>query len=1037
MPSEPSLSDYNTISDRDRNTTPVTTDSHTLNLQCSLILQTCFLYPLKGVNAQHLYYLILHVAEDSRLKLDVFEWWTQSPLKSIAFNSTALLPSYFSENPPLFLIPVPHSDGCVVIVTSTCVVLLKLPDILSGRLDYTQAQLPSFPVAYYQERFHTNASQVKVESTQTSSTYTDMQYIYIATESNIIFTIAIDATNDQLSVQPLVDLETSIGSSLIISPCSESGASDFSVSVNDAAYLMIHTAGDGVLGGTFFVRSTEDGVLVDYLSEYQSFGPVCDALLLNPSDAFDSISPNFDLTNCSELFVSSGVGPSSSALVHIRQGLKASVALEGLPVKGVKHLFSATSNTASFLLASYPYYTNVFRILDGDSDSLEIVDFAEQSKLNLQTETLAFGAFNDCLIQVTPSSLIVSNISDQPDKLTLDGFSIFRSHISQEHIALVFRKDNALSLALYKISPDLLPSSDALQLLGETSITDEITMLKIIPNPKPLILLGTFTSVLQIFTADSNIGSAPETIDLPDIANDVISIGDTLLIGLRSGSILYYRNKIILNRLLGKLPVQFFQGTNNEAFAVCDFLYFINPALPLDIPYRVVIEDSSLLSVQAACMFPVSSATSDNGSELVLAAAINHKLNILVVEKNPSVITRRIPIRAVPRRILYMSHIGMIVVLFLRSCKTSRKSHLRFVDPQKGVVVTPNEDYDTWKPKTSRITDEVMYCATEWEFRVNGSRFKYLVVGSGGTEYNAPCGFIYVMTVSKTKSGRIDIQKRFALQEEEPVLSVAQIDQKTLICATAKKLVLFMLLVEDQKCKILKLGSIEPVAGPVINVTVRDGLIYAGTLKNSIYVYQYNNETGTLRLLCSDGVLRASLTQCVLDDGRTLVVSDKQRNVAFYEVSKVNSDDGAAVQVSSSTLKLLSSIMFPTPIIKLIPVSRENKEEDPQLQVQDVSQRFKQDILAIGIDGSVYKLLLLTEKTEEMVRKVIVDATETLEQTRLLNENEEEEDEDMFRNPQKWRESLLMTKRVIDWDFVSSFLSHDPHIRTISRLGNL
>lgn len=965
-------------------------DSHALDLPSSnILLHTCFLFPLKGVNAQHLFFLTLYVAENSRLKLGVYEWWTQSPLKSLSYNCTAQLPPLFTDMPPIFVVPIPHSDGALVLITADRVFFLKLPDIISARQDYQEVSLPSFPVAYHQER---------IANSSVQATYNTTQRIYIGTESNFIYTVTIDAANDQVSIQPLVDLESSIGSSLVLSPCTDQGDLDPTTSINDAAHLMVETAGAGVIGGTFFVQSTDDGVVVDYLSDYQAFGPVGDAIALNHSDAYESVSPSLINPPKPELFISSGIGSSSSAIVHVRQGLKATIALEGLPMLGVKQLFRAVSADSScYFIASYPFYSSIFQVLQSEGgDNLEIVDFSEASQLNLEAETLAFAAVGSALVQVTANSLIVTS---KDNRLALDNLSILRACIDGEHIALAYRKDSQTSLALYKLNPDLLPSNESLQLLGEALVDTEITMLKFINQA---IYLGTFASTLRIYTPNLEF----QETQLQDLANDAVRINDTLLIGLRSGAIRYQSGDAVTSRPLGKLPVQFIQH-NDKTFALCEHLYAIDHSLPSDVPHRVVVDDSNLFSLQAACFFPVLASTE---SEIVVAAVMNQKLTILVVPPEPGLVTRRIPIRAVPRRLLYLSHIGMIAVLFHRSCKKSRRSHLRFVDPRRGTVVTPGEEnYDQWKQKPSRNGDEVMYCMCEWEFRVADKRFKYLVLGSGASGGARPCGYLYVMTVSKTKSGRVEIQKRFALLEEDPIYSVAQIDDKTLICATKNSLVLYMLLIDDQKCKILRLGTLDNVSSPVINLSVHGGLIFASTLKNSLLVYHYSVDQG-LRLICSDSVLRGSVTQCVLNDG-TIIIADKQRNVAAFTVPQVDDVDDT-VRVSNSTLMVSGSVMLPSVIARLIPVPGADENS--------------QDVWAIGIDGSMYKLQFLSETAALDLVNVVKDASKSILHQGI--------DETLPLESTTWREELLKTKHVIDWEYVYATVHNDGRIRDFTRL---
>lgn len=983
-------------------------DSYLLELHnAHLVLHAGFLFPLKGVNAQHLFYLALYAVDNGRLKIGVYEWWTQSPLRTLSYNTTAFLPSMFADSPPIFFISIPHPDGAFALVTADAVYVYTLSDVLSGSTtNYIKADLPSFPVSFFQER---------ILNTSLQATYFSTQRFYIGTESNVIYSVTLETLTDQLTIQPLVDLEASIGSSLIITPTNEQGEPDLDTSVYDAANLMVYTAGSGVLGGTFFVQSTEEGVIVDYLSDYQQFGPVGDALVLNRSDAFESVSPHFTDPPKPELFLSSGIGSSSSAIVHVRQGIKASVALYGFPMVGVKRLFGTVSaDNLCYFVASYPFYTQVFQVTtqEGTDDSLEIIDYSEASQLDLESETLAFAAVDSALVQVTATSIIIT--SDE-DRLAMQDLAILRAAIDGPYLAVVYKKETGLTLAFYNLDPSLLPSGDVLHLVGESTLDTEVTMLKIMSTNEPSIYVGTFTSTLRIYNTDLMF----DEILLDDVANDVVSINDTLLIGLRSGSILTKSSSSsnFTSQSLGKLPVQLFQS-QGHTFAHCEHLFLIDPLNPSDLPNRVHVEDSNLFSVQAACLFPVV-APSD--SEIVLTAALNQKLSIIVVEPTPSVISRRIPIRAVPRRLLYLSHISMIAVLFHRSCKKSRRSHLRFVDPKRGTVITPNEEnYDQWKQKTTRLADEVMYCMCEWEFRVDDKRFKYLVIGSGATSGGPRMtGYLYVMSVSKSKSGRIELQKRFTLAEDDPIYSVAQIDDKTFICATSSKIILYKLLIEDQKCKILKMGSIDPVSSPIINVTVKNGLIYASTLKNSVYVYTYSSDQGNLKLICADSVLRATVTQCVLENG-TVLVADKQRSVAAFAVPHVTGTEGEQpVQISNSTLTFSGSIELPTVVARLVPLPAD----------QD-----SQSVLAVGVDGSIYKLEFLSKQGFRQLVSVIKEAS--TDANAKLKPNGK--DTVLAQETVQWREHLQVSKtHVVDWEYAHAALSHDARVRNYSKLNGV
>lgn len=1003
------------------------TDSfHEITLDTSLILHTAFLYPLKGVDNQHLYFIAVCALPEAKIRFRIYEWYTQNSLSDMALVSVQ--PVSLGSSPlPIFIVPIPCSDGAMLVFTESSVFLLLLPDMLSGKVDYKQYRLPSFPVAYYQEPY-------------TDSTYHEIQHVYLATELNVIYTITVNTATETVTIAPLVDLQTTLGSSLIIIPSNEAGDPTPEVSIIDAANLTIHTAGDGAVGGTFFVTSTESAVNVEYLTSFQSFGPLRDAVTLESDALFDCLRSE------TQLFVTSGVDSASSALVHLRRGYSASVALEGLPMQGVKTIFSAKSSQGSYLLASYPYFAQLFQIVDpeeGSDDALQIVDYSVLAELDLGAETLLFAPLGpDHFVHVTPSQAVITNFSG--GYRAAEDKSIVAASVSGQHIVIAERMGEVLlAVKLYKFADNILEP------VGSIEFPHDIACLKLanLGDGRLLIIIGSFTSEISIYefnidTAKLEISSQFENYrsDLNNLfLNDAVIIQGNLVIGTNSGSVVFVRPDGIFVKQVGSLPIQFFQ-TAERTFALSDSLFAIDNLSDLDFPQRVIIESKISWRVQAACLFPISS-----GTETVVAAVIDHSLNILVVDQTPDTISRRIPLRAVPRRAMHVPHLGMIAIMFETSCKTSRPSFLRFYDCKKNVIVTPNEDYDNWKPKITNdpgFVDETMLAIIMWEFSVNGKQFKYIVLGSGiETKFGAKRGFVYVLSASRTKSGRVELQKRFVIATSAPVTGLAQLDEYTIVCGQRDKLELYKLSIDGDKCRVKEIDNNglqcpSPVASiQVVKTTESQTFLSVGTLKSSIVLYHYDSaRTPELISVCGDEYLRSIVCQCTLDDG-TIVTSDKQRTVNFFQAPSISFQADKPV-ASSSTLKVLATVTLPTIIAKLIPVKEEISEIQKLIDpTHPAATDLVNTVLAVGLNGAVYKLLVLDDSSVKVFNwaaHAIANALPADPYEALMCELEQLRNDNSFDRFGGYNDNL--PGRVLDWKKISQLHPKNRFARLVATL---
>lgn len=984
------------------------TDSfHEITLDTHLILHTSFLYPLKGVDNQHLYFIVVCSIPEAKIRFRIYEWYTQSSLSDMTLVS--IQPVKLGSSPlPVFIVPIPCSDGALLVFTENSVLLLPLPDLLSGKVDYKQYKLPSFPVAYYQEPY-------------TESTYHETQNVYVAMESNVIYTITVDIAAESVTITPLVDLQTNIGSSLIIIPSDEAGDPTPQISIIDAANLTIHTAGSGVVGGTFFVTSTKSAVNVEYLTAFQSFGPVRDAVSLESDALFECLQSE------RQLFVTSGVDSDSSALVHVRRGYSASVALDGLPMQAVKTIFSAKSSKGSYLLVSYPYFSQLFQIIDpkeNSNDVSQIVDYSALAGLDLGMETLMFAALGqDLFVHATATQITVTDFSDN-FKLATDK-SIASASVSGDHIVVSERNgESSLVVQLYRFfKNELVP-------VGSVDFPHEIVCLKLVDlgDERLLIIIGSFTSEITVYEYNVNTASLELSTQFENyrsalenlFLNDAVLIQGNLVIGTNSGSIVFVRPDGVFTKQVGSLPIQFFQ-TAERTFALSDSLFAIDNLLDLDFPQRIVIENKVSWQVQAACLFPI---TSEN--ETVIAAVIDNSLSILVVDQVPNTICRRIPLRAVPRRVIHIPYLNMVAIMFETSCKTSRFSFLRFYDPKKNLVVTPNEDYDSWRPNTSNdqgFLDERMLAIAMWEFSVNGKKFKYIVLGSSvETKFGAKRGFVYVLSASRTRSGRVELQKRFVIATEAPVSCIAQLDDYTIVCNQDNRLVLYKLSIEGDKCKVREVGYLDvrcptPVVSfHVVRPTESLTFLSVGTSSVSVVLYHYDStRTSDLLLpLCADEYMRSIVCQCTLDN-KTLVVSDKQRTVTFIQIPTVSFQSNQPVP-SSSTLKVLATVMLPTVIAKLIPLKEDISETikliDP---THPTTSGLVDTVLAVGLNGAVYKLLVLDDSSVQVFNwaahavsnSLPADPYET-----LMKELDRLRDDSSFESYIRYKS---LTEKVLDW----------------------
>lgn len=1021
----------------------VYSDSHVVHLEASVIYHSCFLPPIKGTSSQYLMFVTLYLTHLNEIKTSILGWWSSDPLNTMTIMGRIPINPIVRDNIPLFMIPIYCDKGAFILLTKNSAILITVNDVISASLQFSQLELCESPVAYFQEQ------NIK-KSFDAGGEYSPIQRVYFATESNTIYSISIDMTNSEMKLDLFIKLPIAAGSSLLIFPCDSEAKIDQDIPIEEASNILVHTSGNGVIGGNVFISQDEESnIEFRHLSCAQFWGPISNGLELQTPQSFLHSDYKHDR---SELFMVSSSSPDSWSMIHLRSGIRAVGMYTDFKLPKGSDVFTATTTPTlnlsdgiskikkSFLLTTSLFGSQLYEI---SNNSMEIREPVVNYNVDYVNKTLAFQSSGRFLIQVTENKLIILDTTNPLVGLDLS-ITCEKIHIYNDYFLLVTEepihtkklkmKNSVYHICVYHFIQNKFPEDVCLDLIGHTTIPKNhltgVTVAHIIPPlselSSPFILIGTsgITGVkLEIFTINENkelIRLHTNVFEGFTAINDITSANILdpqkhldILIGMRDGT--FYSAEWIDEKVSIKskykigdsLPVRFFK-TDEKIYATSDLIYKINNNNTGDYsPQLITIDENYFDSPTSACIYPLP-----NGQESTVAIAFRDKFAILDLDDEPKIFTRSICLAGLPRSVIYLTHLRLFAVLYHMVYSNKGQSpsgYLHFIDTSKGYKLKiKREDFDNWKPSkhNSKFLEaqecENYTCIMEWTYTLGKEVFKYLVVGSGYGEY----GYIYILDVRIKKTGNIEVKKRFSKALENPACYLAQLDNSTIICATNQKIELFKLIESNRECQLQRMETKYPQSSPIRKITVKGKYVYILSMTGPT-VYEYKNDELIIRQ--AEDQRRLGIDQTVLEDN-TLMVSDGFKNVSVFGSSTYTRSE------SSSSLSKISVCHFPTTISKIIPVNFIRNPYLEELQNEKKENPSKHcDFLALGTNGSIFMLSLLENNDYQKIKELIY---KTKHENDWLDFEEDGENSEESLDSLDWKERKTGEYNVIDIDIL-------------------
>jgi hypothetical protein len=454
----------------------------------------------------------------------------------------------------------------------------------------------------------------------------------------------------------------------------------------------------------------------DVVSDYNSWAPVTDFQEL--PDLRNYFCPGFDI------FVSS---PGSKSISHLRQGIKASVFLNGPTVEGVTRLFSVLSDNTegpkrNYMLMSYPWKSVAYLIIEDEDTGLpQLMETPDDCGICVDAETLVFsfvrGTYN--LVQAMSNKVILTDANGQNKSFSCT--SIVKASLFDDLLALITSKEDGLKLVLFRLQnvTDLenIDEDWIVEIMEPITLEGQVSFVKLVPFPnnqvycfvgthKPSIMIYKVSStdgyffVHEIKTIFTSFETEKEYVKDSDIPHDMLSYDESgekhFLIGMRSGNqftCVWDGNKndfIALKSLkLGNMPIEYSTTIPQDdmVFLLNNRLLALKVSNMLDLPARVIVEAETEQEIVALCPFYPSTEllASDSGSrdDVFLAAIVNRSLKLVRLQRQPTVIVHKINLASYPpKRLVYMDHVSVFAVLLDQRNSTSGDMNLTFVDPK-------------------------------------------------------------------------------------------------------------------------------------------------------------------------------------------------------------------------------------------------------------------------------------------------------------------------------------------------------------------
>lgn len=762
------------------------------------ILHTCFLEPLKDVSEKdHALIFSLMVTSHRRYMIRLFEFWLEE--KHIMEHSPFLLTNEFDV--PVFVFPFQQS---AFLMMENKIVVISVNQILSVDYNFLTADFDgAFPTGYYKP----------------VTPITSDNEVLISTEDGTIYSVIV--LSDRIHVKPILKAPK---------------LSHFILEKVTDGYGLYYTCSFGSGGYTVYPELLSDEVDFKNLhanreraQRFNNWAPLLDVELVDTR------------SNSQELWLAHG-----KSLSRIRKGYAANREIQDPKLRKAHKVYCHAFDDDIYFIFSFVDKTLVYRYEDD-----QLID-VEDSGLDLINRTISVSSLGSVCFQVLENSLVVTDFASdhtmrkefEKEVLLADSMDLFTAIITED-----FSLDGEVRnfLTVFESSGDIHNFGHQIQL----DLT--VSFVKFLEINETIYLVVAAPGVLKVFRKDTT--SFIHLKDFPiefQEPHDVSIIKDIILISSRFGEVASFETKSSIDGLdlaykytlkISQSPIELY-ATDEEVLLISKELWRLNHKEKYPVP--VIFDDQKDRTVFSVIVLNSQS----------YAVLRDDCFCFVSVSKHQEPVLKSIKLSQVPKKIKYLSHLGVFAIISENSLEfTSKVSRLesRIYTKRKSPLL---------------FDDESPLSLSEWIFPTNDKAFRNILIGCN----SSTGGSIKVLQPKLLNDGSdiIEAHQIYTAKTDGPVLAFEQLDAKTVIYSSGLKLMVSSYDLESKN--FLDSVIVHEFNSLIMGIDVQKDLVLVSTKDYSVAKFKVVG--GTLEMSDNDFSVRKVTNSLVLTE-HVAITTDK------------------------------------------------------------------------------------------------------------------------------------------------------------------
>lgn len=802
-----------------------------------IVLHACLSQPSPFSTAtDHVMFLLLVYTENRRLYLYLYTWSVGDP--AIESLNKSVLPLQNSFEIPVLVVPLRTQEAFLFVYHGELIVVTP-HTIVSADYKFQRVKFDTaFPTAFY-----------KPESPLEEGLTVD-ESVLIATDDGTIYWVKIDPIF-HITFVPIVKISDPI--------------SVFTFEQTEDGYDLIFGSDTGSNREVFIPallpeyeikKANEGGKLsfsgVRVMRDYKNWSPIIDVLIIDAQK-----QKNLSLHSSQEFWALTGTGK-RTRITQLRQGYSAKRTVRAEEPFRNARLFQVGFEDDS-VFCSYPNETQYFQTSLPRSKVSR--GAPHEWALAFDTQTLLLFDYDDTddlTMQITPNSIVVTDMSGIFDTLKFDLQSIMLCDKAQDCLALLFQdSSNEFELRIYhmfdktpeNLHPkvlDLIVEGDAVKIDFEPSLVKVL----LIKN-RLKIAVGDYDGNLYIYDV-KKLGEDREVIDLRTlhlatlddptetlIPHDAVMFKGELIIGTKEGYCLHFSAESIssLNfcrsTKVGSTPVMFrtVYKDENLLFILSRTVWLLN-YYDSRSPRRVYFDEKTDKATLDLVQIPEHS--------------LSNIINVCFIREDGAfegtISTNLLPnvkqanLGESAKKMLFLPHHNTFLVL----CNSKNsKTRLKFFEKRLFKLLNMREFSSKGKYLSDFESifgsDEIPICAAIWSIKRPDHVSKKILIGCSVGDVS---GSLKVLDINKTRDkADEDIYVRVtALASFDlggPIRCIEQLG-KWILCCSGRTIYFTSYLPDDRKLEGLRSLMSFPseivalsLTENTINITTKEDLIFS------------------------------------------------------------------------------------------------------------------------------------------------------------------------------------------------------------------